>query len=322
MRTGFRIVALFAAYTGVGFGGEYAAELVAQELGLGDSAIARHALETTEVRRLHIEPIVDVVVDVNPDVVVDVRVRHGDEHHCRYEETHDMSLSARGVAGLRIDAGSGELRVEGESGRDEVVVEARVCASEERWLQEMRVSVDEGRDGSVALTTHYPDRSGWSDSGTARIDLVVRVPRGLALDVEDSSGDIEISGVGDLRLRDSSGSIDVRGIEGSVDIRDSSGGIEIEDVAGDVAVEDGSGGLDVRRVQGSVLIEDGSGGVDVVDVGRDVVVASDGSGGIDVRGVGGDFVVDRDGSGGIRHSDVEGRVEIPEDRRKRRRGGR
>jgi hypothetical protein len=52
-----------------------------------------------------------------------------------------------------------------------------------------------------------------------------------------------------------------------------------------------------------------------------VILESDGSGSIEVRAVGGAFVVRRDGSGGVRYSDVEGTVEIPEDKCRRRRRG-
>jgi hypothetical protein len=75
-------------------------------------------------------------------------------------------------------------------------------------------------------------------------------------------------------------------------------------------------------VQGSVLLRDGSGGIEVSDVDQDLIVESDGSGSIDARRILGDFAVGSDGSGSIRYEDVGGRVDVPEDQRRRRRGGR
>jgi hypothetical protein len=311
MRNGLRAAALFAAYGTIGFGGDYAAALLAQEPG-GDDLEVRVVTET--------EPMVDVVVDVRPEVFVDVQVRHSSE--CSYTEAREMTIRADDLSRLGIDAGSGELRVEGRQGLSDVVVTAVACASVEEWLDELTVTVDETTDG-VQLIAHYPERQGWRGrDNTARLDLTVLVPLGFAVEIDDSSGGIEVTGTGDLRIADSSGSISARGVNGSVSIDDSSGEVDVADVSGDVDVEDSSGGIRVVDVQGSVLLRDGSGGIEVSDVDQDVIVESDGSGSIDARRILGDFAVGRDGSGSIRYEDVGGRVDVPEDKRRRRRGGR
>lgn len=221
--------------------------------------------------------------------------------HCDYTVDRESRISAAGVSLVDIRAGAGDLYVEGEEGRRDIEVVGRVCASDESFLEELTVTA-ETVGGTAIIQTDYPDHRdrGWNGGRTASIDLVVLVPAEMAVDVDDSSGDIEIRGTGTLRIDDSSGSVSVAGIMGSVEIDDSSGGLEIEDIDGDVRVSDSSGGIDILDVVGSVLI------------------VEDGSGSIDVRNVGRDFEVRRDGSGGIRHSGVQGTVEIP---RKRRRGG-
>lgn len=90
------------------------------------------------------------------------------------------------------------------------------------------------------------------------------MPSGLALDIEDGSGEIEISGVGATRIDDGSGSIDVRDVDG--DLTDGSGEIEVRDV----------------RIR-----EDGSGSIRAVEVSGDFIVDRDGSGGISVDRIGG-----------------------------------
>ena len=312
MRKVVRATALFAVYSGIGFGSEWAVGLLAQDRSAPPWTSHEEVVVETE-------PAVEVAVEVEPEVVVDVQVRMGDE--CRYGITREVTIPADAITRLAIDAGSGSLRVEGRYDVDEIRATAEACASVEEWLDELRVSATES-GGDVALTTHYPDRSGWTGrDGTARIDLTVLVPLGLAVDIEDSSGETEVSGTGDLDIADSSGSLSVRGIDGGLRVGDSSGSILIGDVAGDVEVSDGSGELSIRDVQGSVRIRDGSGGIDVSEVDQSVFVEGDGSGGIDVSNVGGDLVVEGDGSGGITYSDVAGSVEIPEHKRKRRRPG-
>ena len=304
MKAWFGVTLLFAAYGAIGFGGDVLSELLAQDRAPRES-----------------------VAGSAPDVAVDrglerrhalaVRVRQSAD--CRYELDREVEIPVSDASLLSIVAGSGELAVEGRAGQSQVLAVGRVCASDEAYLEDLQVTVE--RVGSeIVLSAHYPESRGWGGRGTARIDLDVSMPLGMAVDIDDSSGSMEVFGSGDLGIDDSSGSIHVVGANGSVRIDDSSGGLEVRDVAGDVELRDGSGGIDVRDVQGIVRVSDGSGGIEIAEVDQDVVVEADGSGSIDVRSVGGDFVVERDGSGGIRYSDIEGRVDVPADER-RRRGG-
>ncbi len=312
MKTALRVAALFAVYSSIGFGGEYAMGLLAAD------EVEPTAVEVSpEVSpEVSVEP--RIVVDVRPTIVSRVQVRHAGA--CSYELDRELTIPVEGTESLAIRAGAGALHVEGQRDLEEIVVVGRVCASHEEYLDDLDLSVERARgSGDLTLVTRYPEhRMRSSGDNTARIDLTVLIPMGMSVDIDDSSGDIVVSGTGDLRIDDSSGSIRAFQINGALSIDDSSGDLEIEDVAGDVVIDDGSGGLDIRDVQGSVSLRDGSGGIDIAEVESDVLIESDGSGSIDVRNVGGDFRVGRDGSGGIRHSGVEGRVDVPEKRRRGR----
>jgi len=298
---GLKVAALFLGYGLVGFGGDYAVGLLAQD----------HA----PAHRINVrvkEPVVDVRV-AEPVVRVDVQVKGSGS--CRYEVERNVELDASASQRLRLDAGSGELKVVGVDGLKQVRAVGHACASDEDYLKDMQVTLED-HGGRLALETHYPHRGGmgWRGEDYARIDLTVEVPKGMSVDLSDSSGDLEVSGTGALNIDDSSGSIVVKDVVGPVSIDDSSGEIDVSRVDGDLNVEDGSGGIDIRDVQGSVRLDDGSGGINVAGVGRDVLVADDGSGSIEVRDVKGDFTVRDDGSGGIRYSGVQGTVSIPRDK--------
>lgn len=240
---------------------------------------------------------------------------------CTYSAERTVTLAASASRQLRLEAGSGELDVVGVAGLDQVRAVGRACASDEDYLQDLQLTL-EARGEDIALTAHYPDRSGrsWFGEDYARIDLRVEIPKGMSVDLEDSSGGMTVAGTGELHIFDSSGSIRVEDVAGRLSIRDSSGEISISRVQGDVDIEDGSGGIDVQDVTGSVRLDDGSGEMSVTGVERDVTVADDGSGSIEVRNVTGDFTVRHDGSGSIRYSSVQGSVDVPRDRRGRRRG--
>lgn len=255
------------------------------------------------------------------------------QNNCKFREDIELGEAAR--ASLTVDAGAGKLVIRGSDGTGEFRVEATLCASHEDRLRALEVTLEDGR-----LDTDYPRRGGggwFGGNGYARIDLVVEVPAGTNLRVDDSSGSVEITGVGDVNISDGSGSMTVRGV-GSVAIEDGSGSLRIEDVAGSVTVEDGSGSVRIDNVGGTVTVEDGAGSVRIRTVGGDVRI-TDGAGSTEISAVGGTVRVDGGGAGSvtvrdvdgdlivtdtrrsrIRHSDIRGKLDLPAERRKGRSG--
>jgi len=261
------------------------------------------------------------------------RVTMANQGDCRYEAERTLTSPAASVEALRLNAGSGSLEVIGVPGLEEIRAIGRACASHEDFLQDLRIS-GEMDGGALVLETHYPELRGWSGGNRyARLDLRVEVPAGLAADIADGSGEMEISNLGNLSVRDGSGEAVLTGIQGDLTIEDGSGGLEIRDVSGFVRVDDGSGEIvledvgsdveirdssgevDIQGVNGSVTVYDSSGEIQARSVVGSFIVAQDSSGDIEVQGIGGDFVVKRDGSGEIRYEDVEGSVDIPRKRR-------
>ena len=258
--------------------------------------------------------------------------RHVDQSDCRFEAERSVTSSAGSVQELRLQAGSGSLEVVGVEGLGEVRAVARACASHEEFLDDLQLTT-EAEGSTLVMETHYPDFSGWrSGNRYARLDLMVEVPAGLAADIKDGSGEIEVTGLGstlikdgsgevvigglngDLTIEDGSGELEISGVSGWLVLHDGSGEVVVEGVGGDVEIHDSSGELEIRGIAGSLTLYDSSGEVDVEDVMGSVTVVQDSSGDISVRGVGGDFTVQRDGSGGINYSDVEGAVKIPKKR--------
>lgn len=273
----------------------------------------------------------------NVSVIVREAVRQstpaGGQDQCRFEAQRSLSAEATSDDALRLVAGSGSLDVVGVEGLDEVRAVARACASEEEFLEDLRLTSE--RNGStLLLETHYPEwgRQSWGNR-YARLDLRVEVPAGMAAEIQDGSGDLAVTKVGilsvddgsggvviaqiqgDVRLRDGSGEIEIHDVQGSVRIDDGSGEIGLQSVSGDVEIDDGSGEIAVQGVGGSLTVSDSSGEIDVRDVAVDVRVTRDSSGDIQVDGVGRDFVVERDGSGSIHYTNVDGRVDVPRKRR-------
>ncbi len=233
--------------------------------------------------------------------------------NCAHEQKLDQVLDLSGSETLAVNAVAGDLEIRAGSG-DEAVIRGTACASKEEWLDEIQVQTKGGRNAEISVIV--PSISGWSLTGGtyAYVDLELVVPAGMALEVQDSSGDTEISGVASVSVSDSSGDLEVSDIAGGVIIRDSSGDIELEDIRGDVTIaSDSSGDIEGDRIDGNVLIEqDSSGGIHFSGVGENFTVEKDSSGDIVAEDVGGDFTVLRDGSGDIEYRNVTGKVSKPE----------
>lgn len=234
---------------------------------------------------------------------------------CKFEKTIDKTLDVSNSELLAISARAGELDIVGVPGAGQAVIHGRVCASKQSWLEQSEVITTPGKQAEIVVDLPDAD-GGWTSFGSNYVwmDLRIEVPDKLALDVQDSSGDMSLKNIAAVQIKDSSGEIEVQNARGPVSISDSSGDIEVNESDGDVTIEsDSSGDIDVTGVNGTVLVKsDSSGDIEVSDVSNDVVVERDSSGDISVNDVDGDFRVLKDGSGGIRSRNVKGEVDIPE----------
>lgn len=199
-----------------------------------------------------------------------------------YTEVRDLALETTGLAEFVIDAGAGSLVVTGVDGAAAIAVTATIIIEdkseeEAQKLIAKRLDLKLERDGDRAVLQSGFD-SGWRWDANATIDLDVRMPAGLALQVDDGSGSTTITDVtADVFVDDGSGSVEITNT-GSVTVDDGSGSIIVRAASGDVYVNDGSGSIDIRGVGGSVRIDDGSGSIKVDDVENDLIIVDDGSG--------------------------------------------
>lgn len=227
-----------------------------------------------------------------------------------FETTKTLSLPAQGLSRFELRTEAGSLTVTGRDGLASIEVEAKVVArgvrdeNMERYLKD-RVELTLEKRGDVAVLVSRVRDSGFifHFGGDDRIDLTVSVPKTLALEIDDGSGEIVVEDMaaavriddgsgavrvervaGAVRIDDGSGEVFIEGVQGDLVIDDGSGGVEVRDVTGDVSVDDGSGEIVIRRVGGQVTVDDGSGDIDIVDVEKDVRLINTGSGDVNISG--------------------------------------
>ncbi|RKX19989.1 MAG: hypothetical protein DRP51_06495, partial [Candidatus Zixiibacteriota bacterium] len=236
-----------------------------------------------------------------------------------YEETRNLNLSAEDIEELKIDCGAGYLQISAVEGLTAIEVEAEIYvegmrrSKAENFVEDnLNLSLRERRKTARLISTF--DHSGFSFglfSGfkSAGVNLSIRVPKHLILDIDDGSGDIIIENAGnDIDIDDGSGDIEIENLTGRLDISDGSGEIRLIDITGNIRLEDGSGEIILNNIKGNISLDDGSGDVEIEQVIGSIEL-DDGSGEIDAFEIDGDFFID-DGSGNIDIENITGDVEI------------
>ena len=122
---------------------------------------------------------------------------------CEFRADRSLDIDAQGLSAIEILARAGDLEVTGDPGLTAIEVRGKACAEDESLLAGVKLA--ERRDGDrLLIEVVIPDGNGWVDA-QASMDLVVRVPARLNLELQDSSGDVRVERVASLKATDSGG---------------------------------------------------------------------------------------------------------------------
>lgn len=160
-----------------------------------------------------------------------------------YSETRDLEVSADGVELLEIDAGAGNIVVNGDANATSIKVKAVIRVDDDekdarRLIDKDLVLKLETKHGKARLDSYF-EQNFWHNDGAA-VDLDVHIPQGLAIFVDDGSGSMHIEGVlSNVGVDDGSGGIDVADVEHDLDSIDyGNGSVQLADIRGAVKQND------------------------------------------------------------------------------------
>jgi hypothetical protein len=237
---------------------------------------------------------------------------------CKHKADREATFPAADVQTVEIFALAGELRVRGDVDATEIVAKGDACVSREGMLEGTGITMRELPD-RLQVLVELPDTREESDSEwegeLAIMDLSIALPDSVAVIVHDSSGGIQLNNLASLELSDSSGDIEIEQVAGPVLIpRDSSGDIDMRGVGAVTIQVDSSGEIFIDGADSVTIANDTSGDIMLRRISGNVLIGNDSSGTISVRDVGGSFIVENDTSGGINYREVAGNVSLPENR--------
>jgi len=160
-----------------------------------------------------------------------------------YSVREEKKFTVSGQARLSLSTFDGSIEVRGWD-RNEVIVEVEKVGPDQKTVD--RIQVKAAQDGN-AITIEVPKPSPLETTGMRRTpsaNLVVSVP--LETAVLARSGD---------------GSIEVRRVNGKLDLDTEDGGVRVEEVTGDLVIRTGDGHVHCRKVDGQAEVHTGDGTV-------------------------------------------------------------
>ncbi|MFH8408584.1 DUF4097 family beta strand repeat-containing protein [Streptomyces sp. NPDC018019] len=148
-----------------------------------------------------------------------------------YED--DARLSAAPVKSIRLDSHSGGLTLRGKKSLDTVSVHRKLRYQGDRPEK----ATHRVENGVLVLGDCGDDCS---------VHYTVEVPAGLPVTGKTSSGAVELSDVGAVRVSTTSGAVTLDGVAGAVDVRTTNGGVRGRGLKGDgVRAQTSNGAIDL-----------------------------------------------------------------------------
>jgi DUF4097 and DUF4098 domain-containing protein YvlB len=216
----------------------------------------------------------------------------------------EKNLQVNGTVNLQVETGSGSIDVRAGSG-NEVRVSARIRSSN-NWF-----GGGASEEAIKKLESNPPIQQSGNDIRIGHIDdpelrhnisisYELVVPTSTKLHSNTGSGSQEISGIaGPVEVGTGSGSLKISSIGSEVKAQSGSGSITVDGVKGSVWARAGSGSIHATNVSGGFDGNTGSGHLTLEQTAPGSVKAETGSGGLELHNVKGSLQA-RAGSGDIR----------------------
>lgn len=245
------------------------------------------------------------------------------------EKVVELPLNIKSGKTLRLERTNGDVDIKGGADEAKVVVKAKVRGRDRedaRLKAEAFTPVIEEHDGSLVIRQS-------SEAVEERLD--VQIPNDVNLDIRIESGDVRIRDTnGSLRLEAKSGDIDAQDLKGTIEITTAAGDVdvkrsesslcEIENKSGDVTIQSLKGNLMVRSASGDVRCREMDGSaisIETVSGDIDLDVAQPMNGAINIRTVSGDVLMDLASGSSCRvtlssvNGSVSSRIDLEDEKR-------
>ena len=247
-------------------------------------------------------------------------------------ERIEMTLAGKSGMDVTLEHSFGDIDIRtGASDKIVLIGEKRVIAKNKaitaEFLSKMKLVVAE-RSNSVRIVTEYPDEKSLKRKVKRfSISYSIEVPADIRLNVKNSFGEIDITGVsGDIDITNGYGKLTARDLKGTTTLANKFGAIaafningdteiisahsplDIQDIYGNLTAETRHGSIKILHVEGNARIECGHGSVRCDDIsGRTDIVNSHGK--VECRNIGDEIDI-HNSHGSVVVEDAQSRARV------------
>ncbi len=230
---------------------------------------------------------------------------------CTESGEFQQSLDASEIRTLRIETGSGILRLDGSDEIEEVRVSGRACALDADMLADFGLTL-EPEDGVLTLSDRLPEGANHPEASFAKLNMTLDVPRRLAIEITTEREAVHISNVASLKINKQRGELNIDGVDGDAEVNSMFGDLTIRNVDGNLTLNRDRGETIIEGVRGNVTVESSRRGNTLFrDIGGNLHISKE-RGNIAAVNIGGDLVVRDRQEGRLTYSNIGGQVDATE----------
>ena len=230
---------------------------------------------------------------------------------CTEPGEFQQSIDAGEIRVLRLETGSGILRINGSDEIDEIRVSGRACALDPDMLTDFSLNL-EPEDGVLTLSDRLPEGANHPEASFAKLNMTLDVPRRLSIEITTEREPVHINNVASLKIVKQRGELNIDGVDGDVDVNSKFGDLTIRNVGGNLTLNRDRGETIIEGVRGNVVVESSRRGNTLFrEIGGNLHVSKE-RGNIAAVNVTGDLIVRDRQEGRLTYSNIGGRVDAPE----------
>jgi len=171
------------------------------------------------------------------------------------------TYTVEGAPRLRVESGDANIHVSTSEGG---AIEARVTSQHGKIGGDGIQIIDRQNGNDVEIEVRFPRHWFQMSIGNHRVDIDLRVPRLITLNLHTGDGNIDVKGVkGDITLHSGDGKLELEDLEGTIRANTGDGAVQLTRARGDVSLESGDGKVFVTDLDGSLRVQTGDGPVKI-----------------------------------------------------------
>lgn len=148
---------------------------------------------------------------------------------------------------------SGSLTIQTYGGRDVIVAYSKQARTDDKqkatdYIDLMSVSTDRMAE-EVRIEMRAPNPAPWKGDEAGIVEAVITVPQEIRLEIQAQQFDVKVEGpLRGLVIPQSLGKLDIRGIDGLLDVNTVNRKVTLEDISGEISVGTTNSSIEARTI--------------------------------------------------------------------------